>query len=235
MVSVTGEGAAKVEPEIDDGRRPEARTREEDDLGATVQPRLLPLRQRLGQWWEQFLADVFGEHASVGPLGGWLLLALLGVVTYLTLVYAEGAVERSQMAEGADKSRVISVESGYWTILIVALLALFVGFEPQLRRRLEVLSPSAGRRWFGRRPGIVQLLLKGLRSAMHFVWRLPSLILSLLDYVLARVIAPLAGATQKRLRCSRRSVRRSTSMTTSKRSRTTPTSASRWSCSGSAT
>jgi hypothetical protein len=192
MVSVTAEGAPKPEPEhneVDQGRPAEEATPVEDDVRATVRPTRRLLRQRLEQWWQQFKSEVIGEHASLGPFGGWLILALLGVIAYLTLSYAEGAIQRGQMAHGADPSGLISVQTGYWTLLIVALLALFVGFEPQ------IASPI--RRWFARRPRNVRGVLTGFGSTMLVLWRLPSVICNVLDYMLARVIAPLAGTTQQ--------------------------------------
>ena len=191
MVSVAVDAAAKVEPEreeIDGERGPDA---EREQGGETIEPRPRGLRQRLEPWWQQFHSDVFGEHASVGPLAGWLLLGLLAVVTYLTLVYAEGAAE----SDGAERSNIITVEAGYWTLGIVTLLALAVGFAPQLGRQSERWRASLGRRRSG--SAVMRAADEGLRAILHAVWRLPSLALNLLDYVLACIIAPLAGVTQK--------------------------------------
>jgi hypothetical protein len=130
-------------------------------------------------------------------LAGWLLLALLGFVAYLTLEFAPGAFERAQMAHGADPKGVISVETGYWTVGIVALLALLAGFEPHLTRWWDGWGHSTGRRWLGRQPWPVRASLTFLLWAAGIVWRLPSLFWSFLDYLLARPLAMLAGATQR--------------------------------------
>jgi formylglycine-generating enzyme required for sulfatase activity len=198
MADATFEGAAepvRARHEVD--RQPTEAATPDAGLGASVRPQLRALGKRLGHWRGQLMDDVLGEHASVGPLTGWLLLALFGLVAYLTLTYAQGAFQRGQMAHGADPAGVISVHTGYWTIILVAALALLVGFEPQLRRRWEVLRASIGGRWLGNRSGGLKVLLAYSRWVARFVWRLRGVIWSFLDYVLARAIAPLAGATQK--------------------------------------
>lgn len=139
--------------------------------------------------WKQFVADVSGPRASVQPLTGWLLTALLALIVYLTVVYAPGAFERSKQPEGADPSGVITIEMGYWTIALVAVVAFLVGIEPQLRRFVNELGARARRTLLGS----VVLFVCWLPSIV--IWRLPSILLSALDTLLTRRIAALVGAT----------------------------------------
>ena len=191
MVGVTIEPAAKAEHERDkrDESGPLEAHRREVDAARMVQPRPRPPRRRPGQWWRQFKGDVSGARASVQPLAGWLLLALFAFVAYLTIIYAPEAFEAGERPPGAHRESVITAETGYWTIGVVALLALLVGFEPQLTRRWDGWDRSTGRRWLSPRTWSF------LVQTMRFFWRLPSYFWSFLDYLLARPLAMLAGAT----------------------------------------
>jgi hypothetical protein len=42
----------------------------------------------------RFLSDIF-VRPSIGPVAGWLLAGLIGLVAFLTIVYAPGAFERA--------------------------------------------------------------------------------------------------------------------------------------------
>ena len=186
--------------EIIDGECPGGQTAGKD-LRSTASPQSVGMRTRLIGTWRQFRADVFGEHTSIRPLAGWLLLALLGLVAYLTVEYAPGAFERATMPHGADPKGVISVETGYWTIGSVALVALLAGFEPRISRAFEDWDWSSARHWLARQPAPLlvtfELAIMLLLWAVRGLWRFPSRFWSFLDYLLARPVAFVAGATQR--------------------------------------
>lgn len=160
------------------------------------QPGFWLLRHPLQRWWTQFRSDAFGKHASIQPLAGWLLLALVGLVTYLTIEYAPGAFERTQRPHGTDPRGVIAVETGYLTVGIVALLALMVAFEPHIADVFSGGNSSSRGRWLAQQSGFVRSVAELLLSAGGTLWRFPSQLWSFLDYLFARPIALLAGATQ---------------------------------------
>lgn len=144
----------------------------------------------------QFMADVFGSRASVQPFAAWLIFALFACVAYLTIVYAPDSIKSAQLPHGANPNSVITVETGYKVVAFVALIALAIGYEPHLVRWFDEWRPS-NKRWLGRQPRHVRALLAGLLGSIRFFGKLPSYILSFVDYLLARPIAILAGATQK--------------------------------------
>jgi hypothetical protein len=146
---------------------------------------------------EQFYADVFGFRRSVQPLAGWFLSGLLGLVVWLTVVYAPGAFQRANLLHGADPKGVITVEAGYFTVAAVTLIALFVAFEPVLSRVVDDYIRSSHWRWLGRSPAYVRLPVLAVGTIISLLWQLPSIILSFLDYLLARPVAVLVGITQK--------------------------------------
>ena len=152
----------------------------------------MPRSDDLQELWKQFRTDVFGKRASVQPVVGWLLTALLALVLYLTIVFAPDAFRRSQGPHGADPSGVISVATGYLTIIAITMLALAVGCEPIVRRRWDDYR-------FAQQSGATSIR----RRASHWLlwpllalWRTPSTVLSIIDYVLVRPVAFLVGVTQ---------------------------------------
>lgn len=145
--------------------------------------------------WDQFHADVLGSRRSVQPLAGWLLSGLLGLVGWLTVVYGE-VFDPDKKGHGADPSGVITVEAGYATLLIVAVLTVVVAFEPYGSR----LSERWGKplfRWLGSSHAAVRLPVTAVGAVIGFIWQLPSFILSFIDFILARPVAWIVGATQE--------------------------------------
>lgn len=144
----------------------------------------------------RFINDVF-VRPSVGSGAGWLIGLLFLLVAYLTIEYAPGAPGRAQQAHGADPDGVITVAIGYCTVAVVAFVALLVGFWPQLAQLLDEWGQSGARRWLGRQSVAVRTSLAILAWTANALLRLPSVVLSFADYLLARPFAFLAGATQK--------------------------------------
>jgi hypothetical protein len=164
--------------------------------GAEAKQNFAPARDDgLPTGWAQFHADVLSARRSVQPLAGWLLSGLLGLVVWLTVVYAPGAFERAKLAHGADPKGVITVEAGYITIVAVALIALAVAFEPFLSRLME----DGRKAWRSMLPRntVLQLTLSGMGMLAAFVWHFPSGLLSFVDWLLARGFASAVGATLK--------------------------------------
>lgn len=159
-------------------------------------PTATPRDEGLLTGWEQIQADVLGSRRSVQPLAGWLLSGLLGLVGWLIFVYAPGAFERAKQVHGADPSGVITVEAGYITIITVALIALAVAFEPFLSRFLGK-QRDTWRKGLGRSHAAVRLPVTAVGAVIGFIWQLPSVVLSLIDTILARPIAWLVGVTQE--------------------------------------
>jgi hypothetical protein len=151
----------------------------------------------LRYWYLLAQGDVFSDRRSIQPLGGWMLSLLFGLVLFLTIEYAPGAFERTQMPLGTNTQAVISVESGFITIGVMAAIAIFVAFEPYLFRKLYYPGHSYRVEWALRKPSYVRYLVFGIWCLFSFSWKFPSILLSFLDFVLARPIAFLAGATQR--------------------------------------
>jgi hypothetical protein len=181
-------------PGLDDAGTTGPRGQQIDQPTAPIT--VTPRDGRLLTGWPQLYADVLGKRRSIQPLAGWLLSGLLGLVGWLTVVYAPGAFDRGRLAHGADPSGVITVEAGYATIIAVALIALAVAFEPFLSRFIGARS-KALRKALGRSRAAVRLPTFALGALIGLVWRLPSFVLSFVDYVLARPIAWLVGVTQE--------------------------------------
>ncbi len=181
-------------PGLDEEGASAAIGRASDQEAARV--RATPRDEGLLTGWEQFHADVLGSRRSVQPLAGLLLSGLLGLVGWLTFAYAPGAFERAKQAHGADPSGVITVEAGYATIIIVALIALAVAFEPFLSRFLGNRR-DALRKGLGKSHAALRFPVSALSAAIGFIWQLPSIVLSFIDFILARPIAWLVGVTQE--------------------------------------
>lgn len=154
----------------------------------------------LGDWWNELarhdptrlLNDVF-VRPSIGPFAAWLIGALIALVGWLTIHYASGAVARAGAIPGADRAGVIPVSTGYWTIAFVAVLTLAAGMQPLIERRVEEIQAGMLSPWFARQPLWVRWPVEVIGGALRAVYAVPSVVLSLADYLLARPIATLSG------------------------------------------
>jgi len=133
-----------------------------------------------------FLNDVF-RRPCVGAFAGWLIGALIALVVWLTIEYA------GQSLEG--EPGVISLTAAYWTVGLMALLALAVGWEPILMRRYGSVGASALRNWITRQQRLLRLPLNAIGWVVWLIYRTPGTILSFVDLLLARPIAIAAGTT----------------------------------------
>jgi len=133
-----------------------------------------------------FLNDVF-RRPCVSAVAGWLIGALITLVGWLTREYA------GQSLDG--EPGVISLTAAYWTVGLMALLALAVGWEPILMRRYGSAMASAARNWITRQPRLLRLPLKAIGWVVWLIYRTPGTILSVIDLLLARPIAIAAGTT----------------------------------------
>ncbi len=159
----------------------------------------------------RFLQDVF-LRPSIGPMAGLLAGGLMGLVAWLSALYADGAFARSCDFAGADAQGVIGAATGFWTIAIVSVLAVATGVEPIVARR------ASGWDWDGAlrarwrrldlRPGsvflripraLVLILTAALYLALGWLlwiaYRTPSFVFSLFDWFLVRAVAVAAGTT----------------------------------------
>lgn len=155
--------------------------------------RLLEVSKR---HWAQFRADVW-DDPTIRPGAGVLLSLVVGVVTVLSIQYGTTAVSRSTECgplELASQNGEIDPAWGRATLLLVATVTLAAGLEPILTRQLERLGSSFGNRWWKRGIGL-RWLLAGTALALSAPAKLMSFIWSVADYLLARPIAALAGAT----------------------------------------
>lgn len=160
------------------------------------------VRSKLGRVWQwsiatvaQVKSDTVGPRASVQPFAGWLLAGLFFFVVYLTVVYAPGAFQRSRQGEGVDRTGIISLAMGYWTIGIVGVVTLLAAWEPHIARWANGRFVQL-RGWLLRQRGTVRLLIFLVGGCLLLLWRMPSFLLSAIDMVLARPVAMLVGVTQ---------------------------------------
>jgi formylglycine-generating enzyme required for sulfatase activity len=167
----------------------------------------------------RFVNDVL-EHPSIGAATGWIVGSLVAFVIWLTYKYAPGAAARATQVEGTAPEGVIPVAAGYWAIAVVAVLAILAGLEPiigpplarwadDIRQRLVLRVPDIARlsrrdlglwRWLRWRlwwavPVVLNFLGAVLGLVLMVIWRMPSFVLSLFDWLLARPFAIFAGAT----------------------------------------
>lgn len=153
-------------------------------------------------WWpalvrsdrSRVLNDVV-FRPSIGPLAAWLITGLVGLVAWLTITYAPGAVERANAVPANRQDGLISASTGFWTIAGVALLALAAGMQPLIERRIETLSVTVFARWLTTTPSWLRWFAHAIVGVMRLLCLAPSIVLSLVDYLFARPIATLAGAT----------------------------------------
>lgn len=151
--------------------------------------------RRIAAWDRtRFINDVF-VNPSVGPTAAWLLLALLTLVAAITVRYAPNAAARSG---GVDCSSAlascISPELGVRTIFFVAVLTFAAGIAPIVARRVFEVAALNATTWSARSPRWLHGVLSVLMLLMRLVWFLPAFCFSLVDYMLARPLALLAGA-----------------------------------------
>ncbi len=144
----------------------------------------------------RFVHDVFA-HPTVGPTAGWLIGGLLALVAAITHFYAPGAPDRpSELDCTADPSLAgcIRVEAGFWTIAGVSLMTLIAGLAPVLVRRVPLERFASAGPWLAAQPIAIQAPLATIALIAKFVFFLPALAFSVLDFVFARLLAWLAGA-----------------------------------------
>ncbi|MCI4663629.1 MAG: SUMF1/EgtB/PvdO family nonheme iron enzyme [Neomegalonema sp.] len=152
-----------------------------------------------------FLTDGF-IRPSIGVVGGWILGGLLTLVLWLTLEWAPNAAERARKSPDA-LGDAITPEGGWAAIIIIAMLALAAGWEQTIeawldgaRRTRAALRAQQSRRARRRSEtmSIARLVLGGafrvVWTALKFLGRIPSRVLSVVDWLLAKVFASLAGA-----------------------------------------
>jgi len=146
--------------------------------------------------WAQFRKDVW-DDPSIGPVAGILLSGLAGLIAWLTIEYAPGAVDRAEQAASETRQigeGVIRPFWGFLTIAIMTMATLAAGFEPIVSRRVGRWWRRAGLRWWN---GLWRPFRWALLAPIALILapaRLSSFAFSLADYVLARPIAVLAGA-----------------------------------------
>ena len=156
-------------------------------------------KRPLGAWERRaakdptrFINDVMARP-SVGPLAGWIVGGLFALVVWLGVQYAPQAADAAKGA-GAGRDQVIPIEAGWLTIGVVSALALLIGWEPVIARRIGDGGAARRRAWFSRLPPWMRLPLGAAGWALWIAGRAPSFIFSLIDYVFARPLAIAAGA-----------------------------------------
>lgn len=137
--------------------------------------------------WANFKRDVW-EDPTIRPIAALLLTGLATLIGFLTHEYARLAATR----EG-----VISAETGWSTITVVAVVTLVAAIEPAVMRRIRDAWHRSGQRAFLRWPAPLQLAAGGAAAFIGAFGKIPSVAWSLADYLFARVIAWIAGATER--------------------------------------
>lgn len=167
----------------------------------------------------RFIKDVI-IRPSVGPSAAWVVVSLLGLLFWLTITYASNLVPESIPNEFDSAERAIPVWAGFGAIGVVSAIAIVIGLEPILsepigrligrlghalrikpshisRQGFRDFSPhewvSEHFQWIFTRTLIIVFSL--LKYIARLIWRAPSLILSGIDWFLARPVALLAGVT----------------------------------------
>ena len=172
----------------------------------TTEPSAVKATERRRTPWEKrayndktrFINDVL-VRPSVGATMAWLISLLVGLVVWLTLTYAPGAIDRASEVHGANRDEVIPVTTGYMTIAAVSILALIAGWEPAFMRWFKSGRSISFRPWLSRWPlwlGIpIFLIIWMVGWTLWIIWRTPSFVLSLIDWLMVRVVAIAAGTT----------------------------------------
>ena len=140
--------------------------------------------------WRQLRKDVW-DDASIRPTAGILLTALVGLIVWLTIEYAPGAVARSG---GQVENGSIDPFWGRLTIVFMVMATLAAGFEPVVTRQAVRWWQGSGRRWWIGLALPLRLFLFAPVAVSLFLGRLASFGWSFIDYLLARPIAIFAGA-----------------------------------------
>lgn len=143
--------------------------------------------------WTTFSRDVWRDP-TIRPFTAVLLSALVLLIAWLTIEYAPEAAERGKQRYGEDPDGVISVVAGYWTITVMAILTLAAGFEPILGQRIERWWRQRGGPWFRRIAKPTRWALIVLLGWPFATAKALSLLWSVVDTALARLIGILAGA-----------------------------------------
>ena len=131
--------------------------------------------------WAQFKRDVF-DDPTIRPVGATILSALAALIVWLTATYAPAGGE-------------ISPQWGWITIAIMTFLTLAAGFEPVVMGPIDRWWQMRGERAYRRLPWPLRSPLRLATALMLAPFVFASTIWSLVDYVLARPVAFLAGAT----------------------------------------
>lgn len=148
-------------------------------------------------FWANFWRDVFAEP-SIGPVTAWLVGGLVALVAWLTVSYAPGAVERAGACgeAPADASEgVISVEWGFRTLALVAAFTLLAGIQPIIGKRFSSDWADSIADWYARQSIAIRGAAMALGFAFGAIFNLLAWAFSILDWLLARPIALLAGTT----------------------------------------
>lgn len=145
--------------------------------------------------WAQFKNDVWND-ASIGPVAGILLSTLAVLIVWLTIEYAPGAVERAEQAASETKHAGEGVISPFWgnvTIALMTMATLAAGFEPIIGRCVERWWLRTGKHWWNFLSRPARWILFAPIALIIVPAKVASFAWSLVDYILARPVAILAG------------------------------------------
>lgn len=134
----------------------------------------------------RFINDVI-VHPSVGPFVSWLIVLLALLVIYFVGLY------------GGRSSNAIATWARFTAIVVIGLLTLVLGWAPILGSRLRRhLLPRRAPSWqsYVRNRWAYMFLFDSqfyTSVSLRIIINIPSKLISLVDYLLARPIAILAG------------------------------------------
>lgn len=150
------------------------------------------MKNALGRCWTLLKQDVW-EYPSIGALSGALLSALGLLLIWLTATYAPSAVEISDSASRYAGEAALSPNVGRLAIVLVVVATLALAFEPIVDRLRDRWWNASGRAFWMGRPRLIRTAGRWGAHVAFAPLKFSSAFWSLLDFLLARPGAAIAG------------------------------------------
>ncbi|WP_321490210.1 SUMF1/EgtB/PvdO family nonheme iron enzyme [uncultured Hyphomonas sp.] len=121
-------------------------------------------------------------------------MTLAAIIVWLTIEYAPGAAARAKMPYGESDDGSIDPVWGHVTIALMTIATLTAGFEPIIAKRADRWWRRNGKRWWNSLDTSAKWAFFMPIALILVPAKFASFVCSLIDFILARPIAILAGA-----------------------------------------